>query len=62
MKKKTFLDEIKEEVESSHIRLSSNDDAEYAVGIIDMLIEHLEPYDKRYEQPHPDDCYCIFCE
>lgn len=62
MPKKTFLDDIKEEIDDSNIRLSSSDDLCYAVDIIDRLIKHLEPYDRRYEKPHPDDCHCIFCD
>ena len=51
-----FLDEIKEEVESSNIRLSSNDDAEYAVGIIDRLIDHLCSKVKDIEKNKCDRC------
>ena len=39
---KKFIKEVTDEVESSNIRMSSNDDVIYAVEVIDTLLEKLE--------------------
>jgi hypothetical protein len=36
-----FIKETEEEVESSHIRMSSNDDVGYAIEVIDTLLDKL---------------------
>ena len=58
MIEKAIVDEIKNEVESSNIRMSSNDDVEYAVEVIDRLIALIEP---EVPQKHAKDCPCSYC-
>ena len=61
MGKKNAIEEFEQEIEDSHIRLSSNDDACYAVEMIDRLLDMVK-LEASKSLPHPDDCYCIFCE
>jgi hypothetical protein len=61
MGKKNVIEEFEQEIEDSHIRMSSNDDACYAVEMIDRLLDIVK-LEASKSLPHPDDCYCIFCE
>lgn len=58
VERETLAEEVEREMESSNIRLSSNDDVEWAVDVIDRLIAQLNLYERR----HPKDCHCIFCD
>lgn len=46
-----------EEIESSNIRMSSNDDVIYALEVIDELIDQVRIGDPK----HNDDCSCTHC-
>lgn len=59
--KKNSIEEFEQEIEASHIRMSSNDDACYAVEMIDRLLDMIK-IEASKSLPHPDGCYCIFCE
>jgi hypothetical protein len=57
------IDEIKKEIELSNIRLSSNDDVEYALAVIDELIGMIKPKKKNapYGVEHDKNCGCTYC-
>ena len=53
-----FVSEVMAEVEASNVRMSSNDDVEYCVQVIDKLAGKLNLYDRQ----HPEGCHCIYCD
>ena len=53
-----WAEDLLKEVELSNIRKSSNDDVEYAVEVIDKLVDRLRIFEYR----HIEGCLCSTCE